>query len=397
MTGAKPTARRLAIFAAVSMAALGYAGLSTALAFDRAATSSPAFIRLVPEPFRQQALASTGKALVLSGRTERLGPLAETLIRRDPMAPQAAGLLGIARLAQGNSRGANSAFRTSAKLGWRDASTQVYWLQAALAADDLPRAGTRFNAIARQWPAAPAIDQLSERIEGDAGGQMLIAQQVASGANWAKIYAQPQPGQSLVRLAARAKVLILAARLGERLGCDAAVPMVARLASAQPALANEVWIAQCPRAAQPGMVNDAGFELAGEANGRTPFDWQFPGNGALQADVIPASSGGALLRASSAAATLVSLAMQRIVLPTGPYHLAWHEAGVSHGRSSRIAASLTCRPERALADPQSGRVEGGQGSIDLVFTGGCEAPVLQLWLTPGTGAVSIDDIVLTRR
>jgi hypothetical protein len=397
MAGPRTAGRRNAVLAAVAVAALGYAGLSVALAFDRAAANDPGTAARVPEPFRQHALASESKALLLAGKAGQIAPLAEALVRRDPLGPQAAGLLGTARLAQGDARGAANAFRTSAKLGWRDAATQVYWLQTALAAGDLNRAGTRFGAIARQWPEAPAIDQLSAGFEDDPRGQMLIAQQIASGANWARAYAQPQPGQPLNRLAGRATVLISAAGLGNKLGCDAIAQMVVSLAQAQAALASKLWSSQCPRAAVPGQINDAGFEQTGEAGGKTPFDWQFPGNGALLADVVGASSGQHVLRASSTAATLVPLTMQRIVLAPGAYRLTWREAANGPARSSRIAVSLSCRPERVLANPLSGAVDGGRGIADLTHGGGCEAPLLQLWLAPGTGEVSIDDIALEPR
>lgn len=397
MAGPRTADRRKAVLAAVAVAAAGYAGLSIALAFDRTAASDPGAAARVPEPFRQEALSSQSKVLLLAGQAGQIAPLAEALVRRDPLGPQAAGLLGTARLAQGDARGAANAFRTSAKLGWRDAATQVYWLQTALAAGDLTRAGTRFGAIARQWPEAPAIDQLSARFEGDPRGQMLIAQQIAAGANWARAYAQPQPGQPLDRLAGRATVLISAAGLGGRLGCEAIAPMVVTLTPAQPALASRLWSSQCPRAAAPGQVNDTGFEQTAAAAGKTAFDWQFPGNGALLADVVATGAGQHVLRASSTAAALVPLAMQRIVLAPGVYRLTWREAASGRAGASRLAASLSCRPERMLANPQNGKLDGGRSTTDLDHAGDCAAPLLQLWLTPGTGEVSIDDIALTRR
>lgn len=397
MAGPRTADRRKAVLAAVAVAAAGYAGLSVALAFDRTAASDPGAAARVPKPFRQEALSSQGQALLLAGQAGQIAPLAEALVRRDPLGPQAAGLLGTARLAQGDARGAETAFRLSAKLGWRDAATQVYWLQAALAAGDLTRAGTRFGAIARQWPEAPAIDQLSAQFEGDPRGQMLIAQQIASGANWARAYAQPQPGQPIDRLAGRATVLISAAGLGGRLGCEAIAPMVVTLTPAQPALASKLWSSQCPRAAAPGQVNDTGFEQTAAAAGKTAFDWQFPGNGALLADVVATGAGQHVLRASSTAAALVPLAMQRIVLAPGVYRLTWREAASGRAGASRVAASLSCRPERMLANPQNGKLDGGRSTTDLDHAGDCAAPLLQLWLTPGTGEVSIDDIALTRR
>ena len=397
MRGGRLTVRRMALRGAVLLLAAGYVGLSTVLALDRAASADPALGRWVPAPFRQAALASQGQALLRASQPGQLLPLATALVRRDPLHPQAAGLLGLARLAQGDARGADAAFRNAARLGWRDPVTQVYWLQSALTAGDWPRAATRFTAIARQWPAAPAIDQLSAQFEADPRGQMLLARQVADGSNWVSAYARPQPGQSPQRIARRAAVLIAAAGLGQRLGCPTIAPMVVALAPDQPALASRLWAAQCPRAARPGLINDAGFEQAVAAAGQTPFDWQFPGNGAVQTDIAPDQSGSPALQAATTAAALTPLAMQRIVLPGGRYLVSWAESGIAPGRPSRLAASLSCRTERELADPQYGQGQAGRGAAALIFAGDCPAPTLQLWITPGTAPVSIDDVALDRR
>jgi len=141
------------------------------------------------------------------------------------------------------------------------------------------------------------------------------------------------------------------AGLGSKLGCEAIAPMVVSLAQAQAALASQLWSSQCPRVAAPGLVNDASFEQTGEAGGKTPFDWQFPGNGALLADVVSASSGQHVLRASSTAATLVPLTMQRIVLAPGAYRLTWREAATGPARPSRIAAPLSCQPGATQRPP----------------------------------------------
>lgn len=397
MRGARLTVRRLVLRGAVLLLVAGYIGLSTVLALDRAASADPALGRWVPAPFRHEALASEGQALLRASQPAQLLPLATALVRRDPLHPHAAGLLGLARLAQGDARGADAAFRIAARLGWRDPVTQVYWLQSALTAGDWPRATTRFTAIARQWPAAPAIDQLSAQFEADPRGQMLLARQVADGSNWVDAYAHPQPGQSPERIARRATVLIAAAGLGQRVGCPAIAPMVNALVPDQPALASRLWAAQCPRAAQPGLISDGGFSQAATAAGQTPFDWRFPGNGAIQADIAPGPSGSRALQAASSAATLTPLAMQRIVLPGGRYLVSWAESGIAPGRPSRLAASLSCRTERELANPQYGQGKAGRGVAALIFAGGCTAPTLQLWITPGTAPVSIDDVALDRR
>lgn len=377
-------------------AALGAAYLFAAvgIALDRAAPDRPELARWVPSPFRQQAIGTEIAALTQAGRPQATGNLAEALVRRDPLSPHAAGLLGTARLAQGNFGGAASAFRTSAKLGWRDAATQIYWLQAAMAAGDFSRAGWRFGALARQWPDAPAIDQLSAQFESDPRGQATLAQQIAGGAKWAASYATPRAGEPLDRIAGRAEVLIAAGALGTKLGCDSVAAMVGTLTGAQADLAARLWASHCPRAVGPGQIADGGFEAQEGLTRSTSFDWQFPGDGALAADVTTKAVGGHALRLSSSAASLLPVAIQRVVLAPGTYRVSWEETGSG---PARMAASLSCRADRSLAQPQRGQRNGSRAGAELRHDGSCPAVLLQLWLAPGAGEVQVDDVRIDRR
>jgi len=376
--------------AITALLALAYAALAAAMALDRASRRQPEYGARVPAALRHEGLAAAAQTLTLTGRpAEALIP-AQLLVRRDPLAPHAAGLLGTARLARGDGAGAAQAFRASARLGWRDAATQVYWFDAAIRRGDYPLAVTRFVAIARQWPGARAIDDLSARLEADPRGARLLAMQLASGPRWAKAYASQFASQSLERMAGRARILNMAAAMGGRLGCDAALPLVSALAERQARLASEVWAGHCPRAPAPGQLADGGFESQPATGPATAFDWQFPGNGALDSAVI-GPPGSRALRVVSGSAALLPVAAQRIVLPAGRYRISWTESGSGQ---SRLAASLSCRAERAVANPQDGSGSGGRKIALAEVDGQCEAPLLQLWLRPGSGPVTIDDVTI---
>lgn len=378
------------LWLAVILASL-YAWLSTSVALDRVAVARPEFADWVPERFRLALLAQAAEQKVFAGKAADSLPLAERLLRKDPIAPHAAGLLGTARLGIGDLSAADRAFRTSAKLGWRDARTQIYWFETALRMQDFDRAAMRFEAIARQWPHAPATDGLSARLENDPRGFSMLSRQMAGGDGWVAAYAAPRGYQSADRLAGRARVLISAGMMGSRLGCERIAPLVNALWERNPALSGELWGSQCERAGPPGKLADGGFESQPASPQLTAFDWQFPGDGALDAAIAGDDTGGHALRVSSSAASLLPVARQRIVLKPGSYRIAWSESGRG---PSRIAASLSCRTERSEAGPRPGTGLSGRRSAEIDATGQCPVPVLQLWLTPGEATVTIDNVTI---
>lgn len=391
---ARPRSRSRLGLAAAGLVALGYASLATVLGLDRAAANEPDRYDWLPAASQQTALATRARQLTLGGQAAQALPLAERLVRRDPFWPHGAGLLGTARLAIGDNRGAISAYRTSARLGWRDGATQVYWFEDAMRRGDIDLAVVRFRAIAQQWWNAPAIDRLAGQLENNPGGKAALAARIARGDKWAIPYATPDVGQPVSRLASGADVLIAAAALGAQLGCDAVASMVDTLIPPEGALAGKLWSAHCRRAPRAGQLADAGFEAQPIAGQLTGFDWQFPGDGALDAAVSESGEGGKVLQLQSVAASTLPVAAQRLVLEPGSYQVSWLEPG---GAPSRISASLSCTADRTAADPQDGQGKGPRRSTVVQAGNGCEAPLLQLWLKPGSGPVTIDNVAVERR
>ena len=81
----------------------------------------------------------------------------------------------------------------------------------------------------------------------------------------------------------------------------------------------------------------------------------------------------------------------------GAYRLSWRGAGGGAAASPRMIAALSCTTERALADPVAPVLANGLATADLSFAGGCTAPLLQFWLTPGADPVTISAIRLESR
>lgn len=386
--------RRIAVLAVLTALLLGYGYLAVVTALDRAAASSAPLASFVPDQFQQRTLASEALRLREADQAAAALPLAVRLVARDPMSFDSVGHLATARFARNDVAGALAAFRVSAALGWRDAYTQAFWLQAALGAGDFGNAALRFGALARQWPRAPVIDQLSALFEADARGRAALASQIATGASWATTYATPVMGQSAEQMLGRANVLVTAAGMGANLGCDRIVAMTTGLAQSFPDAAAQLWRSHCPRAAVAGAVSNGRFVDLNAISVPSPFDWKFPGDGALELEFVNSGDDTQALQVRSGNAARVPVAQQMVPLRAGSYRLSWTSDAPDAATAARMLVSLSCQLERQRAEPVPAGWVDGRHSIELAFDGACQAPYLQLWLAPGSAVVQWDNIAL---
>jgi hypothetical protein len=309
-------------------------------------------------------------------------------VARDPLGTGSAALLGAALLGRGETERADRAFRLAAQRGWRDPRTQLYWLRVALVQGEHKLAALRFGALARQWPQASAITQVASAFEASAEGRLALAERIAAGDRWAAAYAQPSPAIPAAQLTGRAQVLLAAAGFGKRLGCTEISPLVSRLIDSDAVGAARLWHAHCPEAGAPGKLTDPGFDRTSFAGSRVSFEWEFPGDGALQVEFASPSGGERTLQASNSSALTLAFAVQRIALAPGTYRL---QISGKPGQD-RVLASLSCRREFIHATP----LAVVAGRANLTFAGSCGAPWLQLWLTPGSDPVVLDRVELER-
>lgn len=384
------TARPLA-WVALS-GALIYAGMAIASGFDRVAASAPPVAALVPDALKTGALTGLLRG---QGAAPQL-PLAERLVSRAPARAEAVSLLGTARLARGDPAGADRAFRVAALYGWRDAPTQLYWLQTALAAERYDLAALRFDALARQWPAAPAVAQAAAAFDITAEGRAALTERILAGASWARVYALASEGDDAAALARRAEVLLSAGRGGRKLGCADIARTVNSLGTTDITAAAALWRVHCPDAAPHGAISDGGFDRVSAQAPLTSFEWELPGDGALSTFAVSQDASGKALSIASTSALTLPFARQQIPLAPGRYRLSWSSDAGDPTAAARLQTSLSCRTEREQSELRGAPLVDGKQSLDLTVKGACAAFWLQLWIAPGTGAITIDDVTLTR-
>ena len=360
-----------------------YAAIALASGLDRASATHPGLANPVPSVLQARAPREAARRFVIAGLAAPALAPARRALAADPADPEPAALYGAALLARGRSVEAGQAFRLAARLGWREPLTQLYWLESALRSGDTRNAVIRFDALARQYPAAPAVTAAADRIEASEAGRAALAAQIARGAGWAAGYADLDARAGAARLERRSAVLRSAAGLGRPLGCAATQKIVTALTPADPLQAAALWRESCPDAAAAETLADGGFERLALNAARVPFEWDLAGHGALEAALVavkPPGSGQALQLRSSAATPLPVLA-QLVALAPGRYRVSWL------GGAGRVGATLAC-----ARDETRGALSVGGQSAEFVIDAACPARWLRLWLAPGSEAVTLDEV-----
>lgn len=368
----------------LAIAIAAYCALALASAFDRSARAHPNLAALVPAALQAAAPAADADRFVEAGLPAPALEPARRALGADPVDPASSALVGAALLARGDRRGAERAFRVAARLGWRAPLTQLYWLETALAAEDIGAAILRFDVLARQYPQAPAMALAATRLEASEAGRAALAGRIARGANWAATYAQIDGSSGAERVLARGNVLLAAARLGAQLGCEPTARITRSLADIDPQRGAALWREHCPEAAAAGALTDAGFEAFVPSRARVPFEWRSAGDGNLAIRLVRGGTGQALELANNGVAPIPALA-QLVPLAPGRYRLSWQ--GESGGR---LRAELGCARE-----PRTSPVESGLGKIHTIDKA-CPARWLRFWLAPGGAPVLLDEVALER-
>lgn len=350
---------------------------------DRHTLDRPSKAAGIPWPFADQALVVRGQARLDEGRAAEALADGENAIRAAPVDPASSALLASARYEAGDRAGADKAFRVAGQMGWRVPLTQAYWLRQALASGDYRVAAMRLDALLRQHPGMLEKPDLVAPFEDNPAGRAALADRIAGGTPWLAAYAGTTEGLSPARVQGRAVMLEQVAQRGVVAGCDAAAPIVSRLAeSGAFVAARQLWSAHCPDA-KGGLLVDPALAHVRSNGARTYFDWDLIGSSDVSLMVVP-GKGGNRIEARNASAAVRQVLRQLLVVPAGRYRLSW-EALEAGKPSPRISASIGCTPAGGTAVASGG---------EIAIAGDCPAHWLSFTLSPGEGDVHFGAIRL---
>jgi hypothetical protein len=368
---------------AIALGALLFAVLAVVSGFDRAASRNPTLAAHLPENLRGEAGTAAASQAIAAGLPRAGFAAARSGLLASPGDPNASAMLGVTMLARGETAQAEALFRLSARLGWRAPLTQLYWQRVAFDQGDWRNGALRFDALARQYPGSPEVTQAAAQLEASPQGRAALAGLIAAGASWSGDYARIDPAAGTERLLTRAEVLQQAATQGRQLGCERIAALVRSLAEAAPVTGAALWRSHCPDAQAVGAIADTGLDRIRTAGPRTPFEWDLTGHGALAAGFESDGGAGQRLLLSNAGANSLSALSQLLALAPGQYRVA-----VQARPMERIRVSLSCQRD---APPPA-----GNGNYLFNVDSSCPARWLRLWLTPGAGQVTLEQVSLER-
>lgn len=336
-------------------------------------------------------------------------PLAAEALASDPMNKTALDLIGSSALVNKDFARADSVFRVAAQLGWRDVTTQRYWLFASLALNDEVLAAQRLDALLRiKTPEAPE-EMGMEQLESTAAGRAAWLNQMMQQPPWLAGYLVQSAAIKDNVLANRLAMIDLAHSHNVEFPNDA-VALLSRalLKRGQPQAARQLWISLDSKNGavsngQAPSILQGGFEGEVTSEARSPFLWRLLPGGDLNIQVQPAPAPlvGHALRILYSGSVSKSVAEQILILPAGAYVLRWRVAASDPGDADAVAPGLTCgrHGEAISATPLAEKTPNIAAFSLEIPRANCSFQVLSILVRPSEqkqrGNVWLDDVAIT--
>lgn len=375
-------------------AGLGLLGLAVAALLsgsDRQSREFPNAPSIVGWPYDTGAArAKAAMAFVKTGPASAIG-YAKRAVLSDPLSAQAVSILGRSQLYAQQFPEARTTFLVAGQLGWRDAMTQIYWLDQALQDKDYQVAAQRLDALLRQSPDDENRDRFLAVVAQTPEGRSALADRLKLSPGWAGQFAAAVRELQTEQLLQRSDIM---RRTGKGVwDCTTSGRMAQRLIDLN--LLDEaqaVWRLNC--APSGSLVYDGGFDALDTLKTSFAFDWQISNRG--DADITPKQDGDGNRSLALEVTATISLPVirQLVVLKPGRYRLIWRTPGTTARQAQALRVSLSCKPDLGRAVTGTavpGKPETWSGELDV--GGECPALSLVFWLEPRV-PVQVDDVIL---
>ncbi len=385
---AGPIGKALAIFGLVAFVVAALLSGS-----DRQSRLFPNAPSLVGWPYDTGAARSKAiMAFVQTGPASAIGYARRSIVS-DPISAQTVSILARAQLYAGQLAPAQKTFAVTSQMGWRDALTQLYWMDQALQVDDVKVAAQRLDALLRQTPDDENRDKFLAVISATPEGRHAISERLKLLPNWAPVYATYIGNLPPDQLSQRVDVML---RTGSGIWDCASTEDLAQklILSNMYAEAQAVWHLNCPNSRS--YVYDGEFERVDLTKPSSGFNWVLSDRGDVDIALAEDRPGQRILTIDVKAAVSVPVLRQTLILTPGNYRLTWQTPGVSKDQARALRVSLSCgsgRDEAANGEPDPTR--GETYSADFTVDSECPAHLLTFWLDARSSA-RIANVALNR-
>lgn len=328
--------------AGVGALVLSWLAITTGVAGIARASDPAAVLRLVPNDAR--ALANLADRTLTAdadkAQIARASALAREAIRRDPTVVGAVRVLAfVAPKAEQPAR-----FGISNRLSRRDLATQLWLIEAAVAANDGPRALGHFDAALRTSSVAPRIlfpilSRATEEPELLPEITRLLARRPSWGTPF--LYAAVNDAPSSQNLLAMVEGL---KRSGYPVDAAILQNLVKRtIRDNRYDLARKAYVLAGGKSAKVGQTVSNGDFTATPA--LLPFDWALINSAGIVADRMPMADGNVrfVVRAEGAAGGIA--VQQLLLLSPGQYRLETLAGDVPEAARGSIGWRVACAPD----------------------------------------------------
>jgi len=376
-------------FAVFALAALG--GVVVLSGTDRIASYAMRSPSLLGWPYDTGASTSRATQALIGDGPASAVPLIQRSIITDPLDSRIVGLLGRARLLAGDEAAAETAFRVSGELGWRDPNTQIYWMGEALKVGDTKVAAERLDALLRQFPNFEARDQLIAALFQSPDGKTELAKRLKLAPSWTEVFTNPSKDLPAEEVVGRGEVMRLVRR--GVFECAKSTRLVNSLIALDLVRdATALWRTNC--LGPTSLIYDGGFESIDTTQTTGGFDWQLSNRGDVDIQVEGATPGSRRLQVTVNAANTVPVLSQLVVLSPGTYRLTWRNPDTEASAARAISVSLSCKLgiSNALPGAPDDMAKDSYGQ-NFKLDSACSAQRLVFWLAP-KAPVHLDDVIL---
>lgn len=332
-------------------------------------------------------------AIVKHGPSSAMG-YAKRAIVSDPLSADAVSILGRSQLFSGKLAEAHATFEVAGQLGWRDALTQVYWLDQAMQEGNLKVASERLDALLRQNPDNENRDRFLALLSSSPEGRAALAERLRISPVWVQPYVSELDDVPQDQLLQRIDVM---ARVGNGVwDCSAVTRMTQKLIDLNMLPeAMSVWRRSCTES--NSLVYDGGFDKLDTTKATGGFEWQLSGRGDIDVQATADQTGNRRLQFEVTAARSLPILRQLIVLEPGTYRLSWRTPDTDAPSARQLSVSLSCKPD--LADAVPGTLLQGTKDVyvqDFKLDAACTAWQLNFWLAPRV-EIFLDDVTLQKK
>lgn len=375
---ATPAPAKIALAAVWYLAVVTIAFVAIGVELDRQSRFNPWLATKVPDPFRADALAALTKLAFERNESYEGEAFAQKLVERRPIPAEALSLYAEGLLANGKNEAGASVLEVAAGRGWRDRFVQQVVILSALQQDNPKIAAQRVIGLWRIGERSEWLKELTQTTLETPGGLLafetaLIPHDGYFGTEFLVWAVGQLPLAMVDRLAGR-----FAANRSE-FDCVNFSDKADRLVGdgkGQSAMA--VWNALCSPAHRSSM-NDLRFEAEDALPG--PFDWRYPENPGVDAEVRHEQGGGVLHYTSSDPLARV-IARRYLTLGPGRYVLKINKSVASSAPKLDVACVTGIQSE-----PEISLEAGVGGQWSFVVPSACRVQNLSIAVGSGLGDI----------